>query len=104
MTNIIEAIEANVIFQFVEDVTQTRFVNSSESGIIINSGDGNQTLMPRWGKVLHVGPDVLEVIPGDYILIEPGKWTFSFRVGEERYWKTDETMIIGVSDEPGYTY
>jgi hypothetical protein len=100
----IQAIENNIIFQFVEDVTQTRFVNSSEAGFLINSNDGNQTLMPRWGKALHVGPEVLEVKAGDFILIEPGKWTFSFRVDGGRYWKTDESKVIGVSDEPGHTY
>ena len=105
----IEALESNIIFQFAEQVTQTRFINTSESGILITSGDGNQTVYPRWGKVLHVGPEVREVKPGDFILIEPGKWTFGFYVGEnfgeeDRYWKTDEDKVICISDEPGHTY
>jgi hypothetical protein len=100
----IEAILNNIIFQFVEDVTQTRFVNSTESGIIINSGDGNQMLWPRWCKALHVGPDVTEVKEGEFILVEPGKWTTAFRIDNVRYWKTDESRVIGVSDVPGHTY
>jgi co-chaperonin GroES (HSP10) len=100
----IRAIENNVIFQFVEDVTQTRFVNSSASGFIISSSDGNQAITPRWGKAISVGPDVMEIKVDDYILVEQGKWTTSFRVGERRYWKTDESKVIGVSDEPGNTY
>ena len=100
----ISAIESNVIFQFTEDVTQSRFINSAESGMIVNSGDGNQALWPRWGKAIKIGPDVKEVIEGDYILIESGKWTLGFFIEDVRYWKTDESKIIGVSDEHGYTY
>ena len=100
----IKAIESNIIFQFVEDVTQTRFINSTASGLIINSEDGNQNMSPRWAKAVNVGPDVREVKDGNYILIEAGKWTTAFRINEERYWKTDESMVIGVSDNPGYTY
>ena len=104
MTHKIEAIQNNIIFQFVEDVTQTRFVNTAASGILIASDDGNQTVYPRWGKALHVGPDVREVKPGDYILIERGAWTFGFKVEDIRYWKTDESKVIGVADEAGTTY
>lgn len=104
MTHKIEAIQNNIIFQFVEDVTQTRFVNKAASGILVASGDGNQTVYPRWGKALHVGPDVREVKPGDYIMIEPGKWTFGFIVEDVRYWKTDEDKVICAADEPGTTY
>jgi len=100
----IKAIENNVIFQFVEDVTQTRFVNSAASGFIISSTDNNQTLDPRWGKAISVGPDVTEIKNNDFILIEQGKWTTSFRIGNDRYWKTDDSKIIGVSDIPGKTY
>jgi hypothetical protein len=104
MTQKIEAVLNNIIFTFVEDVTQTRFINSTESGIIINSGDGNQMLYPRWGKAISVGPDATEVKEGEFILVEPGKWTTAFRVDNVRYWKTDETMVIAVADEPGHTY
>jgi hypothetical protein len=100
----ISAIENNVIFQFVEDVTQTRFINSSASGFIINSGDGNQTLWPRWAKAVSIGPDVMEIEVDDFILVEAGKWTTSFRVDDQRYWKTDDSKVIGTSDEPGNTY
>lgn len=104
MTQKIEAVLNNIIFKFVEDVTQTRFVNNSESGIIINSGDGNQMTQPRWAEALFVGPTATDVKVGDFILVESGKWTSSFRIGDDRYWKTDESMVIGVSDKAGFTY
>ena len=104
MAHTIEAVANSIIFKFCEDTTQSRFMNSSEAGFIINSGDGNQMMDPRWGEVLYVGPDVTEVKPGEFILIEPGKWTSGFHMESTRYWKTDETKVIGVSETPGCTY
>jgi hypothetical protein len=100
----IEAVGNAIIFKFVEDVTSTRFINSSESGFIINSIDGNQMMYPRWGEVLHVGSLVTEVKKGEFILIDPGKWTAGFHMDTDRYWKTDDTHVIGVADTPGNTY
>jgi co-chaperonin GroES (HSP10) len=94
----------NVIFKFVEEVTSTRFINSASSGLIMTSDDKNQTSFPRWGHVLAIGPDCLDTKPNDYILIEGGKWTPSFYLGDNCCWKTDESMIIAISDEPGQTY
>ena len=105
MTYHIEAIKNHIIFKFVEDVTQSRFVNSSEAGFIISSLDGNQTLYPRWGEVISAGPEATEVKAGDFILIEPCKWTLGYYVEKtDRIWKTDEDCIIATSDEPGSTY
>jgi chemotaxis signal transduction protein len=61
--------------------------------------------MPRWGLAISVGPDTIEVKDGDYILVEPGKWTTGFHVDQDtRIWKTDEDHIIATSDTPGSTY
>lgn len=103
MTTIVP-IKNNIIFQFVEDVTSTRFVNSSKAGLIISSQDGNQSAIPRWGKVTQVGPNVKDVKEGDYILIEAGKWTTGFYVDKVRYWKTDEDVVLAQSDTPTSTY
>ena len=100
----IEAINSNIIFKFVEDVTQTRFINSTESGLLITSADNNQTSFPRWGHVISVGPDCVDIKVGDYILIEGGKWTTGFYLEEDRLWKTDIDQVMAVSDTPGKTY
>jgi co-chaperonin GroES (HSP10) len=102
--NTIVAIRKNIIFQFAEDVTSTRFVNSTASGIIISQQDGTQAAVPRWGKVTHVGPEVLDVNVGDFVLIEAGKWTTGFYVDKIRFWKTDEDCVMAISDEPTTTY
>ena len=98
------SVKNNIIFQFIEDVTSTRFVNSSKSGLIISSQDSNQAGQARWGKVTHVGPDVVDVKVDDFILIEAGKWTTGFFVDHERFWKTDEDVVMAIGDEPSTTY
>lgn len=104
MTTQIETLGNNILFQFVEDVTNTRFINSNTLGIIIAPSDGNQANVPRWGRVTHLGPDVVDVKIDDYILVEAGMWTTGFFVDEVRYWKTDEDKVLAVSDEPTTTY
>ena len=100
----LEPVNDNVIFKFVEDTTSTRFMNSSSAGIIISSKDDNQANVSRWGKVVAIGPKVLDVKVDDYILVESGKWTSGFEHESVRYWKTDENQILAVSDEAGSTY
>jgi hypothetical protein len=101
---IIEAVRNYVVFTFVEDIYGDRFINSAGGAIILTSDDKSQTTYPRWGKVVNVGPDVTEITPGEYVLIEPGKWTTHFFVDGLRYWKTDEDKILCTADEPGSTY
>jgi len=98
-------IRKNVIFQFAESTVSGRFINSTESGIIVTSDDKNQTGSPRWVRITHVGPDVDEEIkPGTFALVEAGKWTIGFYVDSIRYWKTEESFVMALSDEPYHTY
>jgi len=98
------AVNNHVIFQFVEKAISGRFVNEAHSGLLISSEDTYQTHMPRWGKVTHVGEDVTDVKVDDFIMIEPGKWTTGFIVNGEKFWKTDETVIMARADKPSQTY
>ena len=99
-----EAVDHNVIFQFVESSLYGRFVNEAKSGILISSLDTSQTTYPRWGKVTHLGPRVSDISVGEFVLIEPGKWTVGFEINGQKHWKTDEDKILLVADEPGTTY
>jgi len=100
----IESVRNHIIFQFVEKNLYGRFINEAASGILISSEDTKQTNYPRWGKVVAVGPDEIEVSTDDYILIEPGKWTPRFQVDGQDYWKTDSFQVICASDKPYTTY
>jgi hypothetical protein len=99
-----EAVSNHILFQFVEDIRAGRFVNSTGGQILVSTSDTNQSNTPRWGKVTHTGPEVLDVKVGEYVLVEPGKWTNGFYIDDVRFWKTDEEQIMLVSDTPEATY
>lgn len=95
-----------IFFKFIEDVSLTKFVNRTNSGILI-AGQGDQSNVPRCGLVTDVGPEVKDVKVNDYIFIEEGMWTAGFDLatnGSDRVWKTDDTKVIAVSDKPVHAY
>jgi hypothetical protein len=94
----------SIFFIFEDEVTQTKFVNKAKSGILLVAGQGDQVNIPRWGTCISVGPDVDEVQPGDYILVEKGMWTTAFETDGVKMWKTDDTKVLCVSDEPNVAY
>lgn len=94
----IEAVNNNVIFQFIDETLSSKFVNTTKSGILIPL-DNTQSQIPRWGRVTHVGPDVTDIEVDDFILIEKGKWTQGFYVNDVRYWKTDNREVLATSNE-----
>lgn len=74
-------------------------------GIIIPNDDGKSYgIKPRWGKVYSVGPEQKDVVPGDWILIEHGRWTrgFDFNLDDGSkisLRKIDADAILLISDE-----
>lgn len=100
----IQPLTDGIFFKFVEDNTGGRFINSTQSGIIVSSQASDQSNLARWGHVTAIGPNVTDVQVGDYILIESGMWTQGFKANEEYLWKTDENKVLLVSDKPTATY
>jgi co-chaperonin GroES (HSP10) len=74
------------------------------SGILI-MGDDLKTsgIRPRWAEVLRVGPDQTAVKPGQWILVEHGRWTRGARIeidGEQlTIRRVDPAAMMFVSDE-----
>jgi co-chaperonin GroES (HSP10) len=106
--DIVRPVNTKILFQFVEDVENSKFTGQTESGIIITERDDNQVKRNRWGKVLSVGPDVVsEIQDGDYILIEALGWTTTMELNEnnseERFWFTDHEKVLLVSEEEPVT-
>jgi hypothetical protein len=53
-------------------------------GIIIPDDNGkSEGIRPRWGRVYSVGEDITEITPGQWILIENGRWTRMLKVKED---------------------
>jgi len=54
------------------------------NGIIIPNDNGkSEGIRPRWGQVYSVGEDVTAITPGQWILIENGRWTRMITVKED---------------------
>jgi hypothetical protein len=74
------------------------------SGILLLGDDGKTDgIRPRWAKVYTVGPRQKDVKPGQWVLIEHGRWTRGFNVeidGVEMVLRrADPKGLIFVSDE-----
>ena len=74
------------------------------SGIVLLSDDGkSEGIRPRWARVYAVGPDQQDVEPGQWILVEHGRWSRGLEVdvGEETFTirRVDPACIMFVSDE-----
>lgn len=81
----------------------------SKGGIIIMDDDAkSRGIRPRWAKVYVVGHEQKDIEPGQWILVEHGRWTRGFKLidsdGVERViHRVDVEGILAVSDElPAY--
>lgn len=75
------------------------------AGIVLTSDDGkSHGVRPRWAKVLAVGPEQKDVAPGEWVLVEHGRWTHGWDVDVAGTKHTarmvDADCILLVSDQP----
>ena len=95
----IRALNSDVIvtdMDFGEQVTS--------SGIVVQSDDGkSHGVKPRWGNVYKVGPNQTDVAPGQWILVEHGRWTLKVKIddgdGVKEIQKVEVKAILAVTDE-----
>ena len=93
----------SVLFCFLDDTKDGRFIDRSAAGIILTNRNLDQS-GPRWGKVLAVGPEVKEFKNGDYILIEGLQWTSGFTYDDVKIWRTVEPKVMAVTDDISQCY
>ena len=72
--------------------------------IIVKSDDAKfHGIKPRWGQVYKVGPDQKDVHPGQWILVEHGRWTRKIKIddgdGAKEIQKVEVKSILAVADE-----
>src|SRR6056300_343966 len=78
------------------------------SGIILLDDDAKgHGIRPRWGKVYAIGPEQKDVVPGQWIMVEHGRWTRGVKIedehGETTIRKVDNKDILLLSDnDPGH--
>jgi co-chaperonin GroES (HSP10) len=74
-------------------------------GIVIQSDDGKaHGVKPRWAEVYKVGEQCeVDVKPGQWILIEHGRWTRKIKIddgeGEKEVQKIEVKSVLAVADE-----
>jgi co-chaperonin GroES (HSP10) len=79
----------------------------TKSGIVLRSDNGqSHGVKPRWGLIYKVGPEQKDFKPGQWILVEHGRWTRKIKINdgesEKEIQKVDNTGILAVSDDaPG---
>lgn len=72
------------------------------NGIIIPDDNGkSEGIRPRWGKVYSVGEDIKDIVPGQWILIENGRWTRMLKVDDVQVWGVEwpeSVMLVSDTD------
>jgi hypothetical protein len=73
--------------------------------IILLSDDGKASgIRPRWAEVYAVGPLQQLIKPGDYVLVEHGRWTRGVEIedetGRHMIRRVDPNALMMISDEP----
>ena len=76
----------------------------TEQGILIPDDNMKERgIRPRWAKVYAVGPEQHDVIVGQWILVEHGRWTLGISIEDDDKQQTirmiDPNDILLVSDE-----
>ena len=79
-------------------------VRISTGGIIIPNDNGKSTgIRPRWGQVYAVGPEQQDVLPGQWVCVEHGRWTRGIDIEDESgkitLRRVDPKDIMMVSDQ-----
>jgi co-chaperonin GroES (HSP10) len=79
-------------------------VRISTGGIIIPNDNGKSTgIRPRWGQVYAVGPEQQDVVVGQWVCVEHGRWTRGIDIEDESgkitLRRVDPKDIMMVSDE-----
>lgn len=78
----------------------------TQAGIVLLDDNGRtQGIRPRWACVHAVGPEQTDVKPGDWVLVEHGRWTRGFQLinsqGEtQTIRRVDVDGMLAVSDQP----
>lgn len=92
----------------IKDNVLVRDMNFSgrqlSSGIVLLGDDATTAgIRPRWARVYAIGPEQKEILPGQWVYIEHGRWSrgIEVEIDDEKFTirRVDPKSIIFVSDE-----
>jgi hypothetical protein len=98
----IKAIRNHVIFQFLDSFSNRdvkQFAEKTDWGFeVVRHNDSMER--GRWVKVVAVGHEAdKEIQPGMHVLLEPLKWTQSFDIDGEEYWRSDSSHVLAIDED-----
>jgi len=114
MTALYKIYRAKDIKPLKNDILVTNMeagIKKTKSGILLpdDSTFKEENIKPRWCRIWKVGKNVDYVKPGQWVLVEHGRWTFRMKLllSNEKepiyFQKIDPESILLVSDEkPDY--
>ncbi len=74
--------------------------HKTPGGIIVSSDDGKVGgIHPRWGEVVAVGNEQLDVQVGQYVMVAHGRWSRGFELNGETVRTVDPNDVLGIQDE-----
>jgi len=94
----INVLEDGIIFKFIENLSNKSFDNKTQWGFVVKDKT-DDFKRPRWAVAMRLGPKVRHVKVGDYILIENLQWTTGLDYKDDKFWKTNESRVMMVSDK-----
>jgi hypothetical protein len=106
---IIEAIQNHIVFEFIDQVTNSGVFEGNKTDQVIELLDSvdNSASQARWARIVSLGPDCSSELrePDCEILIENLKWTAGVVFSGRRVWRTDDTYVLAyrVPDGSGST-
>jgi co-chaperonin GroES (HSP10) len=106
MSTNLRAIGNSILFTFLDETSGKagRFTERVKSNIIVPILNSTQTNTHRWGKVVAVGPDVYDVSPGEFVLIQSLQWTLNAEFNGSKIWKTNDEQILAVTHDENDTF
>lgn len=77
---------------------------TTASGIVLRKDDAtSHGIRPRWAQVYAVGPDQTDIVAGQWILVEHGRWSRKVSIttstGKLELQKVDLNGILLLQDE-----
>lgn len=92
--------------QFIEETGggKGRFHDGFSPGGIYLVSSVDAQKVHRWARVTGVGPKVDGVSVGDFVLIEALMWMEGSLIDGEKFWKTDDSKILAVTDDVNECY
>src|SRR5436190_5469820 len=96
-------LNATILIQFLDETggSKGRFQERTKGSIIIPVLGSNQISENRWAQVVAIGPDVVNIKVGEFILVAAGKWTSHETFKGEKIWKTVDIVeaVLAVTDD-----